>query len=484
MAQRPNILMIMTDQHSPHISGFGGNEVVNTRALDGLASQSICFDAAYCQTPLCVPCRMSVLTGKWSSNCSAWDNSSIIFPEHTTLPGWLSEHGYETGLVGKMHFSGTEQMHGFQHRPYGDLVKSRFPSHQPDPPETSDGRWNNHAVGRFPFAGPTAIPESLLMDAVVTTESLSWLLEFVDTNPDSPWFFSASYPRPHFPLTAPGRYFRRYLNRNLEMPELPPGYPDSLHPHDKFIVDDFNLVKFSEEEQVRALAGYYACVDFVDDCIGNLLEGLQRAGCLDNTYVVYVSDHGDMAGEHGLWWKRTYYEASARVPFLVSGPGISAGSTCATPVELVDLFPTFCDWAEIETPEGLDGESLVPLLEGKERKKRIARSELLGEKEETQFRMVRDERWKYVEFPSSPPRLFDMIEDPDETQDLIQDSSCEAPIEMFSKTLAETGTFESLSERRTLDRERAGRAPVVGEGAVQYRLVDGRVVDGDGMLYQ
>ena len=126
------------------------------------------------------------------------------FPEHQTLPACLAEAGYTTALVGKTHFSGADHMNGFQHRPYGDLVQCWFHTHQPDPPETIDGRWNDHSVGRFPFAGATAIPESMLIDHVVTTESLSWVLEHSDLQSDQPWFFCASYSRPHFPLTAPG----------------------------------------------------------------------------------------------------------------------------------------------------------------------------------------------------------------------------------------------------------------------------------------
>jgi len=482
---RPNILLIMTDQHSPHIAGFAGNGIVETQALDKLAKQSVRFDAAYCQSPLCVPSRMEMLTGKWATSCSAYENSSVIFPEHQTIPSWLAQEGYTTALVGKMHFSGYEQKHGFHYRPYGDLVKCAFPSHQPDPPETADGRWNNHAVGRFPFAGPTQIPESMLMDQVVTTESLSWLLEFTDEHPDRPWFFCASYSRPHFPLTAPGRYFRKYQSSDLEMPTLSPGYPEDLHPHDRFIVDDFNLMQFSREEQRQALAGYYACVGYVDDCIGQLLDRLQEAGCLDNTYVVYVTDHGEMAGEHGLWWKRTYYEASARIPMLVFGPGIEGGQTVSTPVELVDLFPTFCDWAEMDVSPGVDGESLTPLLTGhpERRKKKTARSELLGEKVETQFRMVREERWKYVEFPEADPRLFDLDNDPEETNDLAGQPPTEAPVELLRNLLEEEGTFESLAEQRAKDRERTDRPPSASKGALQYQLADGRVIEADAGLY-
>jgi len=180
MTTRPNILLLLTDQHSPHVAGFAGNEIVQTAALDELAQRGTVFNAAYCQAPLCVPSRTCLWTGRRAYRCSAWDNGSVLFPEFVTLPAWLGRHGYATAAVGKMHFRGREQLHGFQHRPYGDLVESRFPAHQPDPPDTADGRWNRHSVGRFPFAGPTSLPESLLFDTVVTRESLSWMLEFTD----------------------------------------------------------------------------------------------------------------------------------------------------------------------------------------------------------------------------------------------------------------------------------------------------------------
>jgi choline-sulfatase len=485
MSRKPNILLILTDQHSPHIAGFAGDGIVNTAALDRLASRSTRFDAAYCQAPLCVPSRTSLLTGKYAYRCSAWDNGSVLFPEHVTLPAWLGHHGYVTAAVGKMHFRGAEQMHGFQHRPYGDLVEGRFPAHQPDPPDTADGRWNRHSIGRFPFAGPSSFPENMLIDGVVTRESLAWLMEFAGSDREQPWFFVASYPRPHFPLTAPGRYFHRYLDSDLELPELPEGYPGALHPHDRFVVDDFNLLKFTREEQRRALAAYYACVDYVDDCIGELLAGLEQAGCLENTYVAYASDHGDMAGEHGLWWKRTYYDASSRVPLLISEPDIGEGAAQSAPVEIVDLFPTCCEWAGINQPEGLDGESLVPLLSGRQedRRKRTARSDLLGGRPETRFRMIRDGRWKVVEFPAAPPRLFDLVNDPAESRDLALNPPGEAPMDELMALLAEGGDWDELERRLQADRDRAGEIRRLSDGSVQYQLADGRIVEADAHLY-
>ena len=488
MPRKPNILLIITDEHNPHVAGYAGNAIVDTTALDGLAAAGTQFETAYCQSPLCSPSRLSLLTGKWVSHCSAWSNGAMLNPEHETIPGWLGKNGYTTAKVGKMHVNGGDRTHGFQYRPYGDLVAGRTPMHQPDPPETGDGRWNNHALGRLQFAGPTEIPESLLVDKVITTESLAWLLEFSDQNPDTPWFFCASYSRPHFPLTAPGRYIRKYLASGLQTPPLPPGYPDGLHPHDRFIVDDFSLLKFSSEEHRRAVAAYYACVDYVDDCIGELLEGLRRAGGLDNTYIVYTSDHGDMAGEHGLWWKRSYYEASARVPLLVSGPGIASKTTASTPVELVDLFPTFCDWAGIETPEALDGESILPILEGhpEQRQKKAARCDYLDRKTEVQFMMVRDERWKYVEFPDASPLLFDLVNDPDELHNLADNPPPEAPLEHLRALLLQSGTWEEMAKARAADQERTRQPssePRRGS-TVQYRLSDGRIIDADAALYE
>ncbi len=485
MSRQPNILFIVTDEHNPHVAGFANDPVVDTAALDRLAQRSAVFHSAYCQTPLCVPSRYSFLTGKYTYNCSGWSNGSVLFPEHVTLPGWLGSHGYKTAAVGKMHFRGREQMHGWDERPYGDLGGGGV-THQPDPPDTADGRWNRHSVGRFPFAGPTHIPESMLVDQVITTESLAWMDEFAASNNRAPWLFCASFSRPHFPLTAPRRYIQKYLESDLTLPELPPGYPDDLHPHDRFIVDDFNLLKFSADQQRYALACYYACVDYVDDCIGALLEGFEEAGFLDNTYIIYTSDHGDMAGEHGLWWKRTYYDGSAAVPLLISGPDISPGQSINTPVELLDLFPTMCEWADMEKPETLDGESLNSLL-GRgtsERRKKWARSELLGGGK-TQFRMVRDERWKLVDFPTARYRLFDLKNDPDEMHDLALSPPPDAPVEELRSMLNDGGSWADLEKKRTRDkaRSKAFLSENTSKGAVQYRSGDGHIIEADAHLY-
>jgi len=174
----------------------------------------------------------------------------------------------------------------------------------------------------------------------------------------------------------------------------------------------------------------------------------------------------------------------------VSGPGIAENAAESVPVELVDLFPTVCDWAGLETPEGLDGESLSPFLEGRpeHRQKRTARCDYLDRKTDVQFMMVRDGRWKYVEFPDAPPRLFDLEIDPDELHDLADDPPPEAPLKRLKELLLQGGTWEEVAEARAADLEHLHRArqtpaePRRGS-TVQYRLSDGRIIDADAALY-
>jgi choline-sulfatase len=258
--------LLLSDEHNPHIAGFGGNEHCFTQNLDRLSSRGIRFDAAYCQSPLCVPSRLSMLQGKYVHHCSAWSNSAMLHSEETTLPRYLSKAGYTTACVGKMHISGPHWMAGFDHRPYGDLRVTRYCFHQPDPPETANGDWTTHTAGYLPYAGETRIPESLLADSVATREALGFLLELNDRDSRQPWFMCVGYSRPHHPLTTPGRYVRRALAGTPPIPDLPDGYPSALHPHDRFIVEDFNLTRFSREQQWKGLACYYACIDYLDDC--------------------------------------------------------------------------------------------------------------------------------------------------------------------------------------------------------------------------
>lgn len=493
MSQRhPNILIIMTDQHAPKVAGFAGDHVVRTQHLDQLAERSVHFPNAMCNSPVCTPSRMSMLTGKDMHHCSAWANHWVIFPEHTTLPQHFAEHGYVTSLIGKMHFGGRDQMQGFQYRPYGDLHHGL--GHQPEP------------LSLFPSymsaksAGVTEIPESLLQDVVVTRETLSFVLEQHDHDPSQPWLTVAGYSRPHPPLTAPGRYIRHYRDR---VPAPSPGDHglDGLDPFAQRCHRNSRKGGLSEEEAQLGREGYYACVDFVDDCIGDLLDGLRAAGALDNTIVVYTADHGEMAGIHGLWNKTLYFDPSAGVPLLMTIPGVAEpASTIDAPISLMDLYPTLCGLVGLPIPDGLDGldwsgtisspESAEPprswapctfLLYGD----RVGQGADAHGEPGSAWRSARERDWKYVEVRDSSPLLFDLRNDPAETTNLASEPAHAERCRAMRELVFDDFSWESTDRQLEIDRQRikehsSGVKPSMPN---QYMFDDGRTFDAEAELY-
>jgi choline-sulfatase len=490
---RPNILLIMTDQHNPRIAGYAGDEVVDTANLDRLAARSVQFDAAICASPCCTPSRMSMLCGKDVHHCSAWNNHWVIFPEHVTWPRHFADHGYRTSLVGKMHFGGRDQMQGFQCRPYGDLRHGL--GHQPDP------------IDLFPaYHGPTKvgateIPESLLQDNVVTRESIAWVLEHRDAQPDMPWFCCASYSRPHSPYTAPGRYLRRYRDK-VQPIDLPPDFKQRLDPYSRHHYSCEPGRDLSAEESLRAREAYYACVDFVDDAIGDLIDALDVAGALENTIVIYTSDHGDMIGRHGLWGKCVPHDESIGVPLLITGPNVRAGHhRVSDPISLIDLFPTTCAMAGIDIPADLDGVDHSSVLRDPANAsppRQYATSTYMTYavkakgawtvSEDTPaaaMRAVRERDWKYVAIDRGEPLLFDLRNDPDETNNLAADPQHAARCERMHRAAMDGFDWAQVRKHLARDRERvkqfaSGVKPTTPN---QYMLADGRQFDAETSLY-
>lgn len=490
---RPNILLLLTDQHNPKISGFAGDPYVRTQNLDRLASRSIRFNAAVCASPVCTSSRMCMLTGKEAHRCAAWNNHWVIFPEHITWPSHFAAHGYRTCLVGKMHFGGRDQMQGFQVRPYGDLKHGL--GHQPDPIDLFPG------YAHVESAGISEIPESLLQDVVVSRETLSFALEHQDTEPDIPWFICASYSRPHSPFTTPGRYIRHYRDK-IPLPNLPSDYKEHLEPYALNDLVREGASNLSEEQTLRGCEAYYACVDFVDDCIGELINGMEQAGLLENTIVIYTSDHGEMAGRHGLWGKTIYYEESVGVPLLVTGPGISPGAhSIDDPISLMDLFPTTCGLAQLPIPDELDGVDFSPMLANPastSAPRKYAPSAYysygvrVGNPDSQleqilcrAMRMIRERDWKYVDIERGEPLLFDMVNDPEENVNLANDPKYANRCVSMRKALFQNFSWEEVHQKLAADRTRlpeflSGLKPSTPN---QYVLKDGRMFDAEGDLY-
>jgi choline-sulfatase len=488
---RPNILLLLSDEHAADIAGFAGYPHVNTENLDRLADRAVRFDAAISPCPVCTPARMCMLTGKDVHHCAAWNNHYILFPEQLTWPEHFANHGYTTCLVGKMHFGGHDQMQGFQYRPYGDLKHGL--GHQPEPLSLFPGYANPQS------AAPTEIPESLLSDGVIARESLAFLLEHQASQADKPWFLCAGFTRPHAPYTAPGRYFNRYRDKTPH-PPAPASIAGDLEPFAREYYDTFGYGELSEEQTRRGVEGYHAAVDFMDDCVGELLDGLDKAGLLENTIIIYSSDHGEMMGRHGLWAKAVYYEEALRVPLLVTGPGIGQGQTDKV-ISLIDLFPTMCSLAGLPIPEGLDGVDFSDVLADPTgpaeprshatscyykyavRVKHIMAPDLGAPNKA--MRLSRQRDWKYVEIEGGRPLLFNLADDPHELHNLADDPACAERCEQMRREALGGMSWEEIHRQLIADQQRmpeffSGVKPTMPN---QYRLPDGRIFDAEAELY-
>jgi choline-sulfatase len=422
---KPNILFLLSDEHSfrfmGHIPPEIGGEPAYTPNFDRLAAQGTVFTNAYCQMPLCTPSRLCILTGRHVREAGAWNNASVLRPGSITIAHVLAQAGYETCLVGKMHLGGRRQFAGFRHRPYGDLTGKT--GHQWEP---IANRGEHKMRERTSHVGITELPESLLQDQIVAHETVAFLREHQHAHPDKPWFLCASFSRPHFPLTAPRRHVARYWPDGVTEPRVPAAGDAYDHPMSVGMRRGFQADAISHGEMIRARAAYFACVSYLDEVLGDLMLRLERNGLLDNTIIVYSTDHGEMAGEHGVWWKNGWYEACTRVPLIFSLPEQRCAQRPSqvydTPVALLDLFPTLCTLAGVDAPHKLDGVDLAPALRGEGTPpERPVFCDALNPRwgPGTEFRMIRWHQFKYVRFRDAPPLFFDLENDPGEQHNLI-----------------------------------------------------------------
>jgi len=500
MKDRPNILFLMSDEHSFRFlssrSRENGGEPCRTPTLDSLIKRGANFDAAYCQMPLCTPSRIAMLTGRHSHRCGAWSNTSVLPPEIPTFASHLGAQGYATATVGKMHLGGSLQHAGFQTRPYGDFGGPC--GHQFDPLDKFGQKQPGMEMrSRTTDVGISQIPESMLQEQVVVRESIAYLREQAAARPDQPWLLYASFSRPHFPLTAPRRFFERYYPEGVTPPRVGRTGDTADHPMTLGAIKGFRTEEIGEEEMMKARAAYFACVDLLDEIIGDFLAILERDGLLDNAVIVYTSDHGELAGEHGLFWKNTWHEAACRVPFIVSLPEHRRGEVSPQkiqrPVSLADVFPTLCSLSGAPLIDGLDGIDLSPAVRGDACPALEARPGIITESlpprwgKGTEFRMIRSPRFKYAAFRDCEDLAFDLQEDPDEQRNLLEDAKGDVQEELarLRAALMDDFDFEEMDKLRATDAALKEEYParVTFKTPNQIRRGDGKLVEADQPLY-
>ncbi|SMX91039.1 choline-sulfatase [Brevibacterium aurantiacum] len=424
-----NFLLVMSDQHVPFASGAYGGEVAQTPNIDALAERGTTFETAYCNSPICVPSRAALATGRYVHETGNADNASPY--TGTEAPSWgqrASAAGIPTTTIGKLHYRSTEDDTGFpdQRLPLhvregrGDLFHA-LRENQPPAIQLRDA-----VVG-----AQSGESEYSLFDREVAKEACAWLQEKADE--EGPWLGKVSFVTPHYPFTVPQEYLDLYPIGKMMLPRN--NEPEDWDDHPA--VDIYRQLcgldsPLTHEETLRAVQAYYGLVSFMDAQFGLVLDELHATGQAENTVVLYVSDHGELLGNDGLWFKGTMGEDSVRIPAIMAGPGVPVGKRCETPVSLVDVYPTVVDVLGLDSnPHDADlpGTSLYSLAQASEPEVRTIFSEFHSANSHTGSFMIRYGKWKYVDYREFPERLFDLEADPYESTDLASDPNYASVLE-------------------------------------------------------
>ena len=434
--ERPNFVLIMTDQQRGDCLGIEGRQGLQTPNLDSLAVSGVRFTRAYSACPSCIAARRSVMSGQAPAT-----HGMVGYKAHEewrtqhTLPGELKRTGYQTVLVGRdMHLHPDRKRYGFDQM----ITTNHDYLHWLEEHTSS---WQGGSFGNG--IGPndwTAAPWHLDEYLHATNWTVENGLRFLDDrDPSCPFFLTVSFTAPHPPLAPPAHYLERYLRMDIGEPVI--GDWATPPPNDGVGQETYApRVKLTGEALRYCYAGYYGLITHVDDQLSRFLLRIRQ--CAPNTYILFVADHGEMLGDHYLFRKRLPYAGSARVPCFLSGLDIEAGQVCDCPISHYDIMPTFLDLAKIPVPETVEGSSLVPLIGGGDAHWRtyVHGEHTLGGSyggpEEAGMHFLTDGKEKYIWFVTSGrEQLFNLVTDPTECHDLAQSSEYADKTNVWRKRL-------------------------------------------------
>lgn len=419
---KPNILILMVDQLNGTLFPDGPADWLHAPNLKKLATRSTRFANTYTASPLCAPGRASFMSGQLPSRTGVYDNAAEFRSDVPTYAHHLRRAGYYTCLSGKMHFVGPDQLHGFEARLTTDIYPADF-GWTPDyrkPGERID--WWYHNLGSVTGAGVAEISNQMEYDDEVAYHAKAKLYDLARGQDARPWCLTVSFTHPHDPYVARRRFWDLYEDCEHLSPTVPRVPYDAQDAHSKRLFDanDWRKFNIADSDVARARRAYFANISYLDDKIGEILQ------VLDDTHqdaiVVFVSDHGDMLGERGLWFKMSFFEGSARVPLMIAAPDFPVGCI-TTPVSTLDVTPTLGALAGLDLAEiapWTDGETLVPLAQGAKRTSPVM-MEYAAEGSNAPLVSLRSGRWKYNRCTLDPDQLFDLTEDPHEQSNLADD---------------------------------------------------------------
>lgn len=424
MQSRPNILILMADQFNGTFFPDGPSDFLHAPHLKALAKRSVRFANSYTASPLCAPARASFMSGQLPSRTRVYDNAAEFASDIPTYAHHLRAAGYHTSLSGKMHFVGPDQLHGFEERLTTDIYPADF-GWTPDyskPGERID--WWYHNLGSVTGAGVAEITNQMEYDDEVAYHATRRLYDQSRRLDERPWCLTVSFTHPHDPYVARRKFWDLYEDCPELDPKTQPIAYDDQDSHSQRLMDacDHTAFDITGEQIRRARRGYFANISYVDEKVGEIIDVLERTRMADNTVILFVSDHGDMLGERGLWFKMNFFEGSARVPLMMSVPGV-APQLIAEPVSTLDVTPTLAALAGIDISTlkpWTDGEDLMPLVLGAAKRGPVP-MEYAAEGSITPMIGIRDGRYKLTLCDADPAMLFDLVADPLEMANLAGD---------------------------------------------------------------
>jgi choline-sulfatase len=420
----------MTDEQRADCAGFSGNQVIRTPNLDQLAQDAVVFDHAYTPSPICIPGRQCMMSGKLPKNCGCLRYGDDLPPFSMTFSRRFSQYAYMTIACGKLHHLGIDQNQGWlSHwgvegsdvagvKSIDGLVMDEFKKIGMQRQKWDDVKEIKRAgIGPSPYVQKD---DFAALAAIHAVQQHFLSAAYDRAQPERPILLKLSLNQPHYPyLTPDARKFEYYLNRvplfTGQNPFPHPWLGKSPNQPGAITIDrDISL-----REMQRATAAYYAMIETADEMFGKVLAEITHAGQdLDDWIIIFTSDHGEMLGEHSIWEKQKFFEGSVRVPLFIRYPKRFSGRRIDQNVNLVDLFATLCDLAEIPTPEGLDSRSLVGLMNGNTSDWKNETLSHFG----VDFLMIKQDNLKYQYYGSSMPEvLFDLDRDPGETHNFAED---------------------------------------------------------------
>ncbi len=434
-AKPRNVLFIVSDDLASGALPCYGHRIVQTPNLDRLARESLRLDRAYCQHPLCAPSRASFLTGLLPDKTRVLTNGPDFrsaLPDAVTLPQLFKNHGYSSIREGKMFHMGVPGT-------VGTAQWQDAPSwtHNGSPP----GKEHLSRGERRKIT--PQIGDGVAMQYVMTPDASEQAdfhaaeraIDHLSAHREKPFFLGLGFVRPHVPFVAPSRFFDLYPLDKIRSFVNPPGDLDDIPAMARTNRNIWNHMGMNDEDRRVALRAYYASISFMDEQLGRVLAALDRLGLRSHTMVTFMSDHGWGLGEHTHWQKQSLMEESTRIPLLLSMPGMRArGKSSKSLVEALDLYPTLAAWAGLAPPDGLDGQSLLPLLDNPKTKLRaFARSQFLTQGQSSPKspapaaivgRAVRTERYRYILWKANngetAEEFYDHAKDPHEFTNLAR----------------------------------------------------------------